>query len=285
MIRELRTFLAVVRRGTFAAAGQQVGLTPSAVSAQIKHLEDTLGTPLFERSARAATLNAAGVQAIPIAEQILDLFHSMGRLEGLDGPRGSLRVGAIGSVQTGLLPATLLQLRQQAPHVEVKLVPGVSLNLLSQLDAGELDVAILIRPPFALPKELHCQALASEPFVLITPRDLPGDDVMQLLREQPFVRYDRTSFGGRLVTQFFKEQRLQPRQVLELDELDAIAQMVEKGLGIALVPLAGLWLERPHRVRVIELGELTFYRELVLIERQAQRRQPLQALFRSCLPA
>ena len=63
----------------------------------------------------------------------------------------------------------LVRLRQAAPTVECKLVPGVSLELLSQVDAGELDSAIIIRPPFDLPKELHVQLLRKEPFVLIVP--------------------------------------------------------------------------------------------------------------------
>lgn len=283
MIREIRTFLAVAKRGTFAAAGQQVGLTQSAVSSQIKNLEDALGMALFDRTARSATLNAAGSRAIPIAEQILELFQAMGSPESLDGYRGELRVGAIGTVQTGALPATLLKLRQEAPNIDVKLVPGVSMNLLSQLDAGELDVAVLIRPPFALPKELHSEVIAREPFVLITPPGLPGDDPLQLLEQQPFLRYDRASFGGRQVTQFLREHRIPYRQVLELDELDAIVKMVRSGLGVALVPLAGLWLEHRDNVRVIDLQHRVFYRELVLIERASQRHRPLQQLFRRCL--
>ncbi|MGY2436752.1 LysR substrate-binding domain-containing protein, partial [Escherichia coli] len=65
----------------------------------------------------------------------------------------ALRVGAIATLQTGLLAEALPRFRQLAPLVELKLVPGVSLQLFSQLDAGELDLALLIKPPFALPKE------------------------------------------------------------------------------------------------------------------------------------
>lgn len=78
MIRELKTFICVTQRGTFAAAGQQVGLTQSAVSAQIKSLEDSLGVKLFDRTGRSATLNSAGQRAIPLAEEILRLFGRMG---------------------------------------------------------------------------------------------------------------------------------------------------------------------------------------------------------------
>ncbi|WP_027599067.1 LysR family transcriptional regulator [Pseudomonas sp. MOIL14HWK12:I2] len=280
MLREFKTLLAVARHGSFAAAGLHVGLTPSAVSAQIRNLEQHLGVQLFDRNGRSALLNAAGRRALPLAEEMLATYARMaGAGEEI---QGELRIGAIASVQTGLLPGTLVRLRQQAPRLEPRLVPGVSLALLSQVDAGELDLAILIRPPFELPKELHATTLLQEPFVLIAPPDLPGDDPRLLLETQPFIRYDRHSFGGRRVSAFLREQRLAVRQVLELDELDAIVKMVEHGLGVALVPCAGLWLEHP-RVRRLSLGALTFHRELQVIARHAGRDLPAVALFRRCL--
>lgn len=283
MIRELKTFICVAQRGTFAAAGQQVGLTQSAVSAQIKSLEQTLGVRLFDRTGRAATINAAGQRAIPLAEEILRLFERMGAADSGNDFHGSLRIGAIGTVQTGILPQALVTLRKQAPFIETHLVPGVSLNLLSQVDAGELDLAIMIKPPFALPKDLHAEVIAREAFVLIAAKNVSGDDPLAILAQQPFVRYDRGSFGGRLVTQFLKEQKLHVRQALELDELDAIVKMVGSGLGVALVPRAGLWLEHSADVRVLELHELTFFREIVLVSKYRQKHSALFNIFRSCV--
>ncbi len=260
MIRELKTFVCVARRGTFAAAGREVGLTQSAVSAQIKNLEDTLGVTLFDRTGRAATLNAAGQRAVALAEEMLQLFGRMGSPDSANDFRGALRIGAISTAQTGILPQALVALRSKAPFIEASLVPGVSLNLLSQVDAGELDLAIMIKPPFALPKELHAEVIAKEPFVLITPANMQGDDPRQILSDHPFIRYDQRSFGGRRVTQFMRERKLEVRQTLELDELDAIVKMVRAGLGVALVPMAGLWLEHAQDVRIIDLGEMTFFR-------------------------
>jgi DNA-binding transcriptional LysR family regulator len=282
MLRELKTFVAVARHGTFAAAGQQVGLTQSAVSAQMRVLEQGLGVRLFDRSGRAAVLNAAGRHALPLAEQMLGLYAQMALPTSAAEWQGELKVGAIASVQTGLLPETLPAFRVAAPRVELKLVPGVSLNLLSQVDAGELDLALLIKPPFELPKELLQISLAREPFVLITPLSVTANEPLQILTEQPFVRYDRRSFGGRRVSQFLREQHLIVQEALELDELEAIVRMVECGLGVSLIPRAGLWLQRPTHVRVIELGELTFHRELIAVLRRAQRQPALDCLL-ECL--
>ena len=283
MLRELKTFIAVARYGTFAAAGMHIGLTQSAVSAQIRNLEQALGIRLFDRTGRQALLNAAGLRALPMARDMLDTFSRMAISDDVSEYRGELKIGAVATAQTGLLPRALLRLRQQAPQLEPKLVPGVSLNLLSQVDTGEVDLAILIKPPFELPKELSAQVIRREPFVLIVPLDLPGDDPLQLLTDHPHVRYDRNSFGGRLVTRFLREQRIDVQSALELDELEAIVKMVECGLGVSLLPRAGLWLEYGANVRVIPLGELTFYREMVLLQRYSHRMQPIQQLFAQCL--
>ncbi|HEX4549580.1 LysR family transcriptional regulator [Pseudomonas sp.] len=283
MLRELKTFLAVARHGTFAAAGLHIGLTQSAVSAQIRNLEQALGIRLFDRTGRQATLNPAGQRALPMAQEMLAIFSRMAVSEDVSEFRGELKIGAVATAQTGLLPQALLRLRQQAPGLEPKLVPGVSLNLLSQVDAGEVDLAIMIKPPFELPKELSATVIRREPFVLIVPLQVKGDDPLQLIADQPQVRYDRNSFGGRLVTRFLREQRIEVEVALELDELEAIVKMVESGLGVSLLPKAGLWLEHPLNVRVIELGELTFYREMVLLQRYSQRNQPVQKLFADCL--
>ncbi|MCC3720185.1 LysR family transcriptional regulator [Rouxiella badensis] len=283
MLRELKTFIAVTQDGTFAAAGQRIGLTQSAVSAQIRGLEDYLGMTLFDRTGRSAVLNAAGSRILPMAEQILEIFASMSQPESLGDFRGVIKIGAISTFQTGLLPQVLVKLHQSAPALETKLVPGVSFNLLTQVDAGNIDLAIVIKPGFPLAKDLHSETLAREPFVLIAPTHLQGEDPIALLREQPFIRYDRTSFGGRMVSQFLRSQRLEPKVVLEIDEIDAIVKMVENGLGVALVPLAGLWLERKANLRVVSLDELTFHRELILVMRHAHRQSPLHMLIGRCL--
>jgi DNA-binding transcriptional LysR family regulator len=282
VLRELKTFIAVARHGTFSAAGQQVGLTQSAVSAQMRQLERDLGVRLFDRTGRAALLNASGQQALPLAEQILSLYEQMAAPTDVAHWQGELKIGAIATVQTGVLPEALMRFRQEAPQVDIKLIPGVSLHLLGRVDAGEIDLALLIKPPFAVPKELDEIPLAREPFVLITPEPLPGDDPLALLATQPFVRYDRGSFGGRQVSRFLQQQRLTVRETLELDELEAIVRMVECGLGVALIPLAGLQLAQA-RVRVLSLGPLTFYRELVAIRRRGLRKQAALSFFLDCV--
>ena len=153
---------------------------------------------------------------------------------------GSLRIGAIASVQQDLLVRALGLFRAQYPDVRVRIVPGVSLSLLGQVDAGEVDLAVLIRPPFALPPELGWQPLLSE-LALAVPAAMPEAPWRELLATQPFIRYDRASFGGRVVDLFLKKHRIRVHEAVELDEIEAIANMVRHGLGVALLPGCAAW--------------------------------------------
>jgi DNA-binding transcriptional LysR family regulator len=283
VIRELRTFVAVAGLGSFSAAARQVSLTQAAVSAQMKSLEDALGMQLFDRTAKSVSLNANGQRVLPLAEEMLELYARMCLPETLEGYRGALNIGAIGTVQTGVLPETLRRLKEAAPLMEARLIPGVSLDLVGQVEAGDLDLALIIKPPFPLAKEMHMESVLEEPFVLIHPPGTQVDCIAQTLVRHPFIRYDSKSFGGRLVGRFLKDHKLQVNQVMELDDLDAIVRMVETGLGVAIIPFAGIWSRGGTTARVHPLGELAFTREIVLVCRYANKALPQVELFRKVI--
>ncbi|XAH23320.1 LysR family transcriptional regulator [Xylophilus sp. GW821-FHT01B05] len=267
MLKELRTFLAVARHGTFSRTADQIGLTQSAVSAQIQRLEESLGFALFDRQGRSATLNAAGRETLARAEQLVALFEQLHQQPGGEDFSVPLRVGAIASVQAAGLPDALVELRRGFPQVRLRIVPGVSLALLGQVDAGELDAAVMIRPPFALPPELVWQPLWDEPFVLVVPAQVKGRDWRRILGSEPFLRYDRASFGGRRVAQFLQAQAIDVQDAVEMDELGGIVQLVANGLGVALLPRSRPYFPLPAGVRAISLGEAEFRREIGMVER------------------
>jgi DNA-binding transcriptional LysR family regulator len=267
MLRELQTFIAVARHGTFAGAGAQIGLTQSAVSAQMQRLEAHLGVKLFDRTGRSATLNKAGKRTLELADELIALFARLAEPEGEDGRGGSLSVGAIASAHAALLPDAIDAFRRMLPAWRIRLVPGVSLNLLASVDAGEMDMAVMIRPPFSLPAELQWRTLVAEPFVLLAPAVKKGADWRALIESEPFIRYDRRSFGGRQVDTFLTKRRIAVRDSIEVDELPGIAQLVARGLGVALVPVSdgiGPW---PRGAVALDLGDDTFHREIGLVER------------------
>lgn len=267
MIRELKTFVAVAQAGSFAAAGERIGLTQAAVSAQMQRLEAHLGFALFERTGRSAHLNRQGSELLGQAQALLQQFARLGAPAQDDGRTVRLSIGAIASVQRAGLPAVLAGFHRAWPGSHSRLVPGLSMDLMDQVDAGELDLAIVIRPPFALQSDLRWTTLVSEPFRLIVPRAVRGDDWRTLLAQQPFIRYDRASFGGRLVDRFLRQQALPVQEVCELDELDAIVGLVAQGLGVALVPQTATFQRWPAGVRAVDLGPQTFHRDIGLLHR------------------
>ncbi|RSZ30232.1 LysR family transcriptional regulator, partial [Variovorax beijingensis] len=283
MINELRTFIAVCRHGTFAAAGERIGLTQSAVSSQVKRLEEALGFELFERTGRSATLNAAGQTTLARAEEICALYAKLGELPDDAASGGLLRIGAIASAQSTLVARALARLRKQQPQLRVHVSPGVSMRLMDELDAGTIDAAVIIRPPFGILPELAWQPLVQEPYVLIAPKKLPGKDWRALLQEQPFLRYDRASFGGRMVERFLRREGIAVNDSIELDEIAGLIHMTSKGLGVALVPLVEAHLPLPAGVRMLSLGELTFHREVGLLQRKPRASPPAAAQFAQCL--
>ncbi len=283
MINELQTFTAVVRHGTFAAAGERIGLTQSAVSSQIKRLEDTLGFRLFDRTRRTATLNAAGAATLPRAEEILTLCAALRHPPATDDLDGLLRIGAIASVQSLLLPRALGLLRQRHPRLRVHLVPGVSMHLMDQLDGGELDIALMIRPPLGIPPDLTWQTLIQEPFCLLVPDSLNSLNWRGLLESHPFLRYERKSFAGRQVDRFLRAQQLTVQEAIELDEIAGLIQLVANGLGVALVPMAEAHWPLPPNVRAVPLGEHTFYREIGLLQRASPAPSLIASQLAQCL--
>ncbi|CAN7631752.1 LysR substrate-binding domain-containing protein [Acidovorax sp. LjRoot66] len=283
MLSELKTFIAVCRHGTFAAAGERIGLTQSAVSSQIKRLEESLGFALFDRTGRSATLNAAGQATLARAEEIQALYARLADLPSEASTAGLLRMGSIASAQPTLVARALAILRQAHPQLRVHVTPGVSMGLMDELDAGKIDAAVIIRPPFGMLPELTWQPLAHEAFVLLVPAGLKGRDWRALVQEHPFLRYERTSFGGRMVERFVRREGLAVCDAVEADEIPALIHLVALGVGVALVPLVQAHLPLPPGVRVLTLGENTFYREIGLLQRRPRASPPAVALFAQCL--
>ncbi|MDH4556772.1 LysR family transcriptional regulator [Pseudomonas sp. BN417] len=270
MIRELKTLIAVAREGTFAAAGNRIGLTQAAVSAQMQRLEAELGFALFDRKGRSAHLNKMGQQILLQAQELIRLYNNLGSTTPGLPATVLVNIGAIASVQRSLLPDALARFHRQCPECRTRIIPGLSMELVNQVDAGEIDMAAIIRPPFSLQSDLRWTTLAREPYRLIVPRDIPGDDWAELLSSQPFIRYDRSSFGGRQVDRFLRQMHFTLREVSELDELDAIVKLVANGVGAALVPQTAAHRRWPAAVRAVDLGQHTFHRDIGLVHRAKQ---------------
>ena len=138
----LRTFLAVAASGSLSHAAARIFRSQSAVSLQIKQLENTLGQALFQRHARGVTLTTAGEQLAPRAKQIVDLLdETMGSLHP-DSLQGSIRVGIPDEYGDPLLAEAIARFVRHHPGVELSVRCGLSADFPQALAAGDLDIAV-----------------------------------------------------------------------------------------------------------------------------------------------
>ncbi len=138
----------------------------------------------------------------------------------------------------------------------------------------------MVRPPFGMPSDMTWQSLVPDPFALVLPGKEPRfRDWKTAIEDQPFLRYDRASFGGRMVERFLRDERLPVNDAIEVDEIPALIHLVAEGLGVALVPLVEAHLPLPDDVHVMSLGKSTFYRETGLLQRRVSDSPPVVAHF------
>ena len=139
----LRTFVAIAENGSFTRAAHQVFRTPSALSMQIKRLEETLGQSLFVREARRVSLTPEGEVLLGYGRRLLKLNEeAVGRFLA-PSLEGSVRLGTPDDVGTRVLPQVLTRFARSHPAVQVNVNAGRSIDLLKRLDNGELDLALV----------------------------------------------------------------------------------------------------------------------------------------------
>ncbi|RPH62956.1 MAG: LysR family transcriptional regulator [Burkholderiales bacterium] len=280
-IRILKTFLAVVRHGSFAAAGGEIGLSAAAVGLQMRALEESLKQPLFDRSGRSVVLNTAGRRAIPRIEELVLRYEELVGGGGGDSLSGTVVMGALVSTLMGAFADALWSLKQENPGLEVKLFAGQSSDFANRVEQGLLDAAIVTRPPRTLPRSLVWTQLYVEPMVLIVPRrshfDLPKDP-LRMLREAPFIRFDRETWTGLLVKDVLNRCGVQVRDEMELNSVEAILAIVRQGFGISIVPkLANVRWSEDKELWVVDLPDVDVQRRVGLLERSRHARMRFTA--------
>jgi DNA-binding transcriptional LysR family regulator len=235
-IEFLANLLLVVDSGSMAEAARRVGVTPAAVAQQIQALERELGVSLFVRAGRTVIPTEAGHRVIERARGLVREFSELKALALEGEAAGELRIGTITTALLSLLPDVLANFAAAFPHVKVLIRAGTSMELYETLQRGDLDVAICLLPAFALPKAYDWHLLREEAIVVLAHSRLADQEPHELLRREPFIRYDRSLGGGKQANQYLRAAKIVPNELFELNSLMAIAMMVDRGLGVSLVP-------------------------------------------------
>ncbi|SDX11143.1 DNA-binding transcriptional regulator, LysR family [Variovorax sp. YR634] len=232
----LQSFLLVVESGSMSEAARRLDLTPGAVAQQIRALERELNAPLLARAGRTVQPTEAGHRLVQRARTLLREVSDIKALVGSEAAGGELVIGTINTAIHSLLPDILARFVKTHPGVKVYLQSGNTATLYKAMQQGELDAAVCLYPPFALAKTFDWALLREEPLVLLAPSRLARRDPHELLRTSPLIRYDRNLGGGKQADRYLRSAGIVPQERFELSSLLAIAMMVDRGLGVSVVP-------------------------------------------------
>lgn len=235
-LRGLRVFEAAAATGSFSRAGELMVMTQSAVSQQIRQLEEELGTRLFDTQARPIRLTDAGAELLRHTRVILaQVSVAEDALSSLQGSfRGQVHVGVVSPGQY-FMPRLLAGFRTRHPELRLKLTQGRRDHLLLQLAERQIDLLIGGYPPAEA--EVEAEVFARHPHCLIA---APGHRLAGLraiawtqLRDETFVLREAGSATRAFLEHLLQMQRLQVRADVELQGPEAIKAAVMAGMGIS----------------------------------------------------
>ncbi|MCD6051228.1 MAG: transcriptional regulator, LysR family [Verrucomicrobia bacterium] len=291
---DLNLFQLVADTGSFTQAAQQAGLTQSAVTRQIRGMEEQLGVTLFERTTRKVHLTVAGQLLLTRSREIMQstesLVHELQQTFQLV-PQ-TLRIGVARSIGLAYLPGYFFAFQRKFPKVQLHVTQQSSNEIIVALEARTLDAGLLC-PPRRLPRGLEITHRFDDQFTLIVPPNLSlarADkritvrEAKKLLKEQRWLLLDPNGNTGRLLTLWLDKQNWAIEPAMELDSFDTIVNLVSLGLGVSLVPHRVLPLYEKRRAVQRVLIKPTFQREVAVVVRKGlPRAEPLQAFVENVL--
>jgi DNA-binding transcriptional LysR family regulator len=238
-IVQVEGFLEVARRGSVSRAAEALFITQPTLTARLHSLERVLGTPLFLRTPHGMRLTDAGRAWVPYAERALRaLGDGQEAVEQvMSASAGHLMIAAAPAVSTYVLPQLLEKFVAGHPRVEVSVRTGHSEDVVDLVLRDEVQVG--------LGREIHHPELELRPFhteelVLVCAPDHAfakrRNVAMSEVASEKLIMFDRTSSYYEITQAAFLSAGVKLRGLMELDSIEAAKKMVERGLGVALLP-------------------------------------------------
>ncbi|MDH6455531.1 DNA-binding transcriptional LysR family regulator [Streptomyces sp. SAI-119] len=283
-LRTLRVFVAVAEEQSFTRAAERLSVAQPAVSHQIRSLEKELGEALFERSTRSIRLTEAGRVLLPLAAQTL---ADADRVTAEFASRaalvtGTLVLGTVDGAEHTPLPALLSTFHRQYPGVAVQLVEGRSAALISRVEEGELDAAVVALPQQPLAEDLRSVVMLEDEIVAVVPADSPlsGRENMpiELLSGKTLISYDPDSGLRPHVQSAFEAAGIDFTTQYATNDGGLHAALVEAGVGISLTVKTDRALTANSRIRTVPISPSLTYRKALIWRGTPQPTRPLQAL-------
>jgi DNA-binding transcriptional LysR family regulator len=275
---ELQLFHLVAEHQSFTRAGQAAGLTQSAITRQIRGMEERLGVTLFERTTRQVRLTLAGAalhaRSGSILHEVNDAISAL--KEGFDLAPKTLRVGVARTIGLAYLPGFFRHFQAKFPRVQLQVRHESSAFILAAVESGELDAGIVAAPP-QLSRALSVTHRFADEFTVIAPARLKlrrvskivsPSDLGKILAQQRWLLIGRETTTGKRLHGWLAEHGLQIEPAMEADNFDLIANLVSMGLGVSIIPHRVLALY-PNRRPVQRINtDPKFRRELIVAVRR-----------------
>jgi DNA-binding transcriptional LysR family regulator len=275
------TLEAVLRTGSLSRAADEMNLTPSAVSMQMKQVEVFFGQPLFDRS-------GLQVKPMPFAHEVASVMQlPMQQIEQLRRRKsiqieGMIRLGVIESMQASLLPGVIQHLLKKHPALQLKPARGRAVELIAAVKANELDAAIVVQPVKGGSQRLHWQHLFKNELVVIAPPTTKATKIQQLFCDYPWIRFDASTSTGKLASQWIGQNMPQAQRSMDLPSVHAVLSMVNAGLGVSMVPSIDPRMMIAYPVKVYPIGRGAPVLNVVLLTRKNDpNARTIDALFES----
>ena len=246
-LRQLKVFEAVARNLSFTRAAEELYLTQPTVSIQIKQLSDIVGQPLLEQIGKRIFLTDAGRELLRVCR---DIFENLDRFEMLMSDMKGVKAGklrlAVITTAKYFVPRLLGVFCQRYPGIDVTLKVTNRERVLQRMADNQDDLYVLGQPPEQM--DVEFESFLENPLIVLAPGNHPlaGQKNIppQRLTEEQFLMREPGS-GIRLATEeFFAARGLKLKVRMELGSNEAIKQAVAGGLGLAVLSVHTLALER-----------------------------------------
>lgn len=273
-LAQLQVLIAAAKAGSFTRAAEEIGFTQSAVSQMISSLEKELGVSLFHRSRSGITPTSIGERMLQHARDILQITACMTQeaasARNLDA--GTLRIAALNSVASRLLPGLLGDFRKRYPSVEIVLFEGKNDEINNWIASSVVDIGITVHPD----PDLQTLPLIRDLMMVILPETHALCQEPQLsfsqIEERCFIMPRDTC-----VKNMLNENGICPKSTFEVGDISTILTMVQEYIGVTILPELYIPQTVPKVVAIPLVPPIT--RQLVLAVRNWQTISPLTAEF------
>ncbi|MVO98527.1 LysR substrate-binding domain-containing protein [Paenibacillus lutrae] len=287
-LRQLQYFVKVARKQHMTQAAEELHVAQSAVSRQIRQLEEELGVQLFVQKGRNLQLTSAGRLFLSRAEDILnDLDRAVIEIqEFLDPEAGEIRVGFPHSVSMSILPSFISCFRQDHPNVKFRLRQGTYTSLIRDVMDGVIDLAIVSPCPESHEHVKGEVMLTEELFAVLPPSHPLAESVsirLEQLREEPFVLFGEQYSLRPIVMNACQQAGFVPKIEFEGDETDTIRGLVAAGMGVSLLPELALRYSTLIEPAVVKIMDPKVTRTVGVIRRKGEKLPLVTDIFRQFL--